>query len=102
MPRAIRPRSATATVAFARSARRLRRLPRAEELLRERVLSFAQRSQFPRVQRVELALDAVHDDANDEHGDGEVEENSRFDDQWSRVNQQQAEQVNAIFQNQVT
>src|SRR5437867_4318360 len=86
--------SVAATAACVPAATRTPRWRRAAGWRRERFLSFAQRSQFSRVERVELALDAVHDDADDENCDGEVEQNPRFHQQRRRVNEQQTEQVN--------
>ena len=48
------------------------------------------------------ALDAIDDDADDEHAHGEVEQDARFHEQRRRMDEQQAEQVDAVLEDQVT
>ena len=48
------------------------------------------------------ALDAIDNDADDEDSHRQIQEESRFHQQGHRTNEQEAEQVNAVFQNQIT
>ena len=66
------------------------------------MISFVQRREFAGVEGVEGSLDAVNDDADDEDADSDVEQNAEFDQDRGGADEQQAREVDSVFQNQIS
>src|SRR5512139_3470417 len=63
--------------------------------------SFLEGGELLGVERRELAVDLVDDDPHDEHADQQVEQHAGFNHQRQRLGQQNAEDEDAVLQNQV-